>query len=505
MSKIKQKKSTQISHLSAITIIFGSAIGVGIFFKNNELMSLSKGNLQLVIITWLITTIGIICLALALSRLTKIKETNRGILGWASVFTPHWFHKSVANHNKLFFVPIMIFALSLYVTSTFIDAGLNIKNGYLVLLIAFGIFCWMMITNLISLRFSEVFQWIITIMQTLPLVIIPILALINFGNVGVGNTILQKDIVSPPGIGGWSKYMVLILGLPSVLFSFGGFYEVATQRDNLKHPQKLGKALVTGIILILVTYLFLTIAFNVGSSDGTHKPILANMSPWMASIFNLCIGAGVLSIINGLLMSTLTQWKNMMLIGHSKDLVFLHKLIFKQEPDKSSTKKQAFTIWIFFLSIITLFYIVFGLSGILFFPSVNNWKEATYGSSSSLFGIADILSNYMGLVIFAIISTTILSALVRHKKQQIIKVDWKFKIFVIISVTLFYLSILFTIMASIIDLTGFNQADILVNIMKMLVFLLTLLISVAIAWVSVVRENRQGLVKQPTIIEEILQ
>lgn len=490
MKKNKQTKSAKISHLSAIIIILGAAIGAGIFFKNGELISMSQGNLALVIVTWLIAAIGIICLALALSRLSQIKETNRGLLGWTSVFTPRWFHKSVANYKKLFFVPIMIFALSLYITSSLVDAGLNLKNGYLVLLVAFSIFCWLMITNIISLKFSEVFQWIITIMQTLPLVIIPILAFMNFGNVGPGNTIWQKDQVdSFLGLGGISKFMVLILGLPSVLFSFGGFHAIATQRDNLKKPHKLGKALVWGIVIIILAYLFLTIAFNVGSADGTHRKV--PMEPWMRSIFDICIGAGIMSIINGLLMSALTQWKNIMILDESKDLTFLHKLIFKKQPQNSSIKKQIMTVWIFFFAITTLFFIVFGLIGILVFSNPNNWPEHIYGRGGGLYGVADILSNYMGLVILSIIATTILGALIKHKTQQIIKVDLKFKIFAIISVTLFYSALLFTMISAVVDLTGFNGADSWSNVMKMIVFLLAIFISVGLAVISIYRQHRK--------------
>lgn len=486
--KKSQKKNAKISHFSAITIILGAAIGAGIFFKNGELVSMAQGNLMLVIITWIIAAIGIVALALALSRITNIKETNRGILGWTSVFTPRWLHKSVANYKKLFFIPIMVFSLSLYITSSLVDAGVPIKNGFLVLLVAFLIFCWLMITNLISLKCSEMSQWIFTILQTFPLVIIPILALVNFGNVGDG-TILQKEgINAASGIAGISRFMVLILGLPSVLFSFGGFHAIATQRDNFKSPEKLGKALVTGIIIIMVTYLFLTIAFNVGSSDGTHRQV--PMPQWLRSVFDICIGFGILSIVNGLLMSALTQWKNMMLINESRDLTFFHQLLFKKTARQSSLKQQIFTVWTFFFALISMFFIIFGLIGIFVFPTPQNWSNAKYGGGGSLYGIADMLSNYMGLVILTIIATAILGAFLRHKKQKIINTDLMFKVSAVISITMFYASLLFVITSAFIDLSGFNGADTWSNLMKMIVFLASILVSVFITYISTLIDKK---------------
>lgn len=484
MKKTQNKEIRKISHFSAITIIVGAAIGVGIFFKNKELIKLANGNLLLVLLTWIIAAVGIICLAWSLGKISNIKESNRGILGWTSVFTPRWFHKSVANYKKLFFIPIMIFGLSLYVTQSLVKAGLTLNSNFTILLVSFTIFCWLMITNLISLRFSEISQWIMTFMQMIPLVIIPILAFINFGNVGDGSTIWQKEISERPvGLAGVSKMMVLILGLPSVLFSFGGFHSIATQRDNLQKPQKLGQALVIGTVVIIITYLFLTIAFNVGSSDGTHEQI--NMPIWAKSIFEICIAAGIMSIINGLLISVLTQWRNMMLENESNDLKKLHQVIFKKSPQVSSIKQQSWTIWIFFLAIITLFYLVFGMIGIYVF---NNPKGSV---GNGLYEIANILTNYMGLVILSIISTTVLGALIRAKRLKDSEIDFKFKIIAIIAITLFYVSLIFTMIGAIVDLTGFQGADSASNTIKMIVFLLTIGLSVLLGIINIFRENRQ--------------
>lgn len=482
-NKVQTKKSKKISQLSAIIMIIGASIGAGIFIKNKELSQMAQGNLILVICTWIIAGFAIMCLALSLIKVSAIKESNRGILGWTSVYTNKLFHKAVANYKKFFYIPIMVFSLAIYVTQLLVQAGLPINNDFVFFGVAFLIFAWIMLINLISLRNAEVFQWFITSLKIIPLLIIPIIAFVNFGNVGQGNTIWDKHLQPPHGLAGASTIMVIILGLPSVLFSFVGFHSLATQRDNLKQPQKLGKALLWGISIILMTYLFLTFAFNVGSKDGSYETI--KMAPWLMKTFQIFIAAGILSIMNGILMSAMTQWKNMMLLGQSNDLTLLHKFLFKKKPEESSLGKQNFTVITFFFIVTTLLYVVFGLIGIFL---LSDTKQST---GSGLTNIADILSNYMSLFILLIIATIILGALIKHKKLRNFTSDLHFKIVAIFAIALFYSALIFSLIGAIVDATGFNGANFSLSLMKAIALFTILALTTLLGFLDIRRENRR--------------
>lgn len=459
-------RTKKISYLSSLVLIVASTIGAGIFFKNRELAQMSHGDMLLIIGTWLIATIGIVALGMALIEVTSAQKLKRGMLGWTKMFCPKWFHSATINYQKYFFLPVSLFALSLYVTSTFVEAGLKIHHPLFVLLISFLIFCFFMFINIISLKVAEMSQWITTLIQLIPLIILPIISLINTGNVGPDSTILQKNITPDDGIVGVSKWIVLVGGMPAIFFAYDGFYTVAELRNDLKAPKKIGKSLMWGLILVTIVYLFLTIAFNLGSSDGTHNGILG-LSSWAKKFFNICIAVGIMGIINGYAMAAPRLYQNLIKHQEAKDLMWLHKLIFKND---NSVHKQFISSWIYLFVTTMIFFIIFGLIGV--FIPFGNWDESVYGDGGKLYELADLLLNYSSLLIFVIITTAILGALINRKTKRIVvkKVRF-FKMYSIIAIFMFYFSLLFVIVSALINATGFNNANVGQEIIKLTIFL----------------------------------
>ena len=153
MNKLKQ-----ISYLSALTIIIGSTVGAGIFFKNKELFGQAQGNLYLVIASWCISGIAMIALGITLIELTSASKTNRGSLEWFKNFLPNWISTSCKKYMQIIFGPITMFTMTVYVVKTLQDSGLHLK-GWMVLAVAFSIFMWIALISLFSIKSSERLQW----------------------------------------------------------------------------------------------------------------------------------------------------------------------------------------------------------------------------------------------------------------------------------------------------------------------------------------------------------
>lgn len=457
-------KVKKISYLSSLILVVASTIGAGIFFKNRELAGMSQGNVGLVIATWAIAIVGIFALGMALIEISNVKTSTRGILGWTKQFCPRWFHKASINYQKYFFIPITLFALSLYVVSTFVDAGWNLQNGWLVLLVAFAIFSYFMIINLLSLKLVEFTQWITTLLQLIPLFALPVIALINVGSSDLNN--FKNEYQTSHGINGLGSWIVLLGGLPAIFFAYDGFYTVAELKSDLQKPHKIGKTLCYGLIIISLVYIFLTIAFNLGSTDGTHNGI-TNLSPWIKNIFNCLIAVGIMGIINGYALSSPRLYQTMIKENEGWDLRFFHKKWFN---NSNNARHQFITSWIYLFATTTLFFIVFGCFGMLM--PLGNWDYQIYGSGGQLYELADIVLNYSSLLIFVIIVTTILGYLIKRKKHYYNNKKTRFfKFYSIMAICLFYFSLGFILVGALINVTGFNGADIGKETLKLIIFL----------------------------------
>ncbi len=446
---------------------------------------MAHGSLVLVLITWLVAALAIITLGGALLEVTSVKKAT-GILGWTRVFTHPIFHKAAVNYNKYFFIPVSIFALALYAASSlnFINSPL-VKNSYFIWAVAFGFFLWFMVANFFSLRLGEYMQWITTAVQMVPLVLIPILALTQVGSSGSG-LVVDKDIDPPVGLGGTSRWIVLIAGLPAICFAYDGFYTVGALKQNLKNPRKVGGVLMWGLIAITFIYMFLSVAFNLGSRDGTHQGI--DMPLWLRHTFDICIGVGILGIVNGYVVASPYQYRQLSQDSDGWDIVKLSRAMFGRSYQSLSARQQFKASWFYLLITTSLFFLVFGLVGILGYQDQSNWPALIYGASGKLFQFADVLLNYSSLITFMILATIVLGCLI-NRKTKTVEVEKRrfFAFYAFFSLLVFYGGGLYIVIAALVDMTGFNQASTISGLIQFLIILSVLIMSTIPAVVSFYR------------------
>ncbi|WP_051630142.1 amino acid permease [Mycoplasma simbae] len=79
-------KRKKIGFFSSMLIVMGSSIGAGIFFKSEEVLINSRGNLILAIICWILASISVISMAIALVEVSGVKKDNLSLIGWNRIF-----------------------------------------------------------------------------------------------------------------------------------------------------------------------------------------------------------------------------------------------------------------------------------------------------------------------------------------------------------------------------------------------------------------------------------
>lgn len=60
----------------------------------------------------------------------------------------------------------------------------------------------------------------------------------------------------------------ILASIPSIIFSFDGFYSACGIETEMDHPEKIGKAMVLGLLLVSIIDVLISISLLIGSSGG---------------------------------------------------------------------------------------------------------------------------------------------------------------------------------------------------------------------------------------------
>lgn len=479
-------KVAKISSLSIIVMLVGGTIGAGIFYKNQELLDLAQGRFGLVLATWGVGIVGMLALGAALIELTSAQKSDRGTLEWTKLFTPKWFHKASSNFTKWFFIPIMFFAIPIYVTQSLEEVGVPISGTWMALFISLAIFLWFMFTNLISLKFAEVSQWVFTFIQTIPLIILPIVGFLHWGQVADGGTIMHKTIPMGAGLNATTPYLALIAGIGSIAFAYNGFYAASSLRNQMKNPKKLGSAQFIGISIVSLIYLFVSFGFNV-AGNGTHEGLKTFISDDVFKLLRVCIVVGIVAIINNLAMSAPHQMGDLTSSNDAPEVKWIQKLIFK-EKFNANTKTQKYVAGWVWITLSTIFmFIILGIVGASFYEA--DKKNSLNGNN--LYSFASTVINFTSLFIFSIIVTCILGGLINRKTGKVI--TEKSKIFIpaaIIAIIINYTGLIYQFVVDFVNVTGYNGAKVNVSIINLSIYFGVLLFSLIPAIISASKEKK---------------
>ena len=492
-------KTKKLSFISVILFVIGGTIGAGIFFKNKSLNAMAQGQFGIVMATWGVAIVGMLALAVALWEISSAQKTNKGTLEWTKLFTPKWFHKSANNFTKWVLVPVSLFSMPIYVTNTLEDAGMTLHHNLEALAISFAIFLWFFVINLISIKVGNMANWITTILQVAPLIILPIIGMIHTGEFDSDTaTILNKHTSAKDGLIGQSPWLALLGGMGAIAFACDGFYQAAAIKNDMTKPEKNGKALLLGVLIISVFYIFVTLGFQL-SGNGSVYGLFSFMPTWTFKLMNALIAVGIMGIVNAWALASPNQIRDMTQDEENKDLAWFEskfKKLFRLS-DSQSRKYSSFAITFMFS---TFLYLTLGIIGALLYKDgyssdtdvytltgkdikMNEYSRI-YGGGA-LYSFADVLTNYLSLMMFVVLAITIIFGIVNRKTQKVeVKKNRLFVPAGIIFVVIFLSAFVYYMVEAITNMTGFNGADQASSIINFSVLLGILAISIIPALIS---------------------
>lgn len=444
------KQQKKISFFSAILLVVGSSIGAGIFLKNQEILDNSFGSIIMVLISWALSIIAVICMGISLIEIAGAsKNNNLGIVEWVKDFGNKFFFHAAKFFMAFIYLPINFFIMPYYVVQTIQDAfGWNNTPWWISFLIAFAIAIWFLVISGYSAKATNIQNWIITSVKFIPIVFAILIGfiLIASGHGGNGN---RTPSWLPQQ--GWNEtkhnlltrlipWLGIIGSLPSIIFSFDGFYSAAGIQTEMQKPEKTGLALVSGLVIVSVIDVLITISLLL-CSDGRVVGIsfIKNNYQWINTVINILIAFGILGIINGFSAYNPRYYEGLIGInGLYCPKQFKHKL---------NHAKPVVGI-IYSLIICGGIFILGTIIGCFGFMDASGYGEAYGNDLAKLYSFCDLMANWTSILVFGLIVIAMIGGLVNRKTNKIKTNHVRgFKTCTIISASIILLSIAYLVVS----------------------------------------------------------
>lgn len=434
--KVSKKTAGKIGLFTSISIMIGSIVGIGIFFKNGSVFKINEGSGLGVLISWILASVIAFATAFAFGEIGFGKNPQAGLAGSAEAFFGKKAKKFFSFSLGTFYYGILTLAIALFTA----EAIVNIFNSAIsknneindtfpvwgVFVIGLGLLILFFAFNLLAQKASHYFQNGTTILKFIPLIFVAIIGIVGAcQNIGVNgfnepisisaDEVTQTKAIPPSAIG--------ILGsLPSILFAYDSFLCIGNLKNELRNPEKnVSLTVVLGMSICTIFYLFITVSeilIGQGTADGVvntyfkNKPEVARALSIVINIFILVAVAGVLNAL------TLTGMRAHEYLIKSQTIVGSFSIL---RACKYNTKVAGIVT----SSIIFLFWWI-----IMLIPSAITNND----------GYIDLISNFPTLFYFAIYGSIVLMGFVNRftKKVEVKKIKG-FLVFAPISVIGCYL------------------------------------------------------------------
>lgn len=257
---VNQSTYKKIGFFTALSMLIGSVIGVGIFLKNGNIFQTNNYNAVGVLIAWILGAIIAITTAYSFAEIGSSIRSRSGIAGWSEKLVGKKFGAFVKITFPLFYISILEVVLCVFLAETIFyifDTNSTIHFGFVSLLALF-LFIIFILFNSMSLKWSGRFSSITTILKFIPILAIIIAgiiyAIINKTG-GLFDTNNQMSFSSKP------SFSLIISSLPSVLFAFDSFTNIGNMALDIKKPEKnVSLVIIVGMITCSILYVLTTIS-----------------------------------------------------------------------------------------------------------------------------------------------------------------------------------------------------------------------------------------------------
>lgn len=302
-----EKLTRRYGLVTAICMVVGTVIGSGVFFKAQNVLAATGGNMPLGIAAWVISGfVMIICSAQFAVMATKYEKVN-GVIDYAEATCG----KSYAYYLAWFLVnlyyPGMTSVLA-WVSARYLGVllGWNMVSSEVLVLSGFILIASYTL-NALSPKLAGKFQVSATVIKLIPIclmaVVGTVVGVIN-GTLTTNFTTVVNDTTGGMGSG-------LFAAVVATIFAYEGWIVTTSINAELKNPKKnLPLALVIGAVIVVAAY----VLYYIGVAGGASSEVLIDEGATTAftnifgsvggAILNVCIVVSCLGTLNGLMVGS---------------------------------------------------------------------------------------------------------------------------------------------------------------------------------------------------------
>ncbi len=300
------KLSKRYGLFTAICMVVGIVIGSGIFFKAQDIINATHGNVFISVLAWAIGgLVMIICSAQFAVMATKYEKVN-GVVDYAEETLGKRYGYYVGWFVTTIYFPAMTSVLS-WVSARYFGVliGWSLTSAEVMTLAGFLLIC-AFILNSLAPKIAGYFQVSTTVIKLIPLVLMIVLGTI----VGLFNGNLTAnfvgDAVSQAAGGG-----ELLAAICATAFAYEGWIIATSINSEIKDSKRnLPIALVVGSLIVVGVYILYNIAISGAATTQELKVsgvtiafnnILGKVG---GTILNVLVVVSCLGTLNGLMVGS---------------------------------------------------------------------------------------------------------------------------------------------------------------------------------------------------------
>ena len=302
---MENKLERKFGLITAICMVVGTVIGSGVFFKAQNVLVATGGNMPLGIAAWAITGLLMIICSAQFSVMATRYEKVSGVVDYAEATCGKGYAYYLAWFMVNVYYPGMTSVLA-WVSARYFGVilGWDITGANVMTLAGFFLIASYTL-NALSPKLAGKFQVSATVIKLLPIVLMAVVGII----VGSAKGTLPENFstVIDTSKGGMSG---LFGGVVATVFAYEGWIVATTINAELKNPKKnLPLALVIGSFIVAAAY----VLYFVGVAGGASTSVLiTNGAPTAFSnifgnvggkILQVCIVISCLGTLNGLMVA----------------------------------------------------------------------------------------------------------------------------------------------------------------------------------------------------------
>lgn len=283
----------EVTGLTALTVVVGTVIGAGIFFKPTAVSS-ATGAPGLTLLAWLIGGIITIAGGLTVAEIGTIYPETGGMMIYLEKVYGRWLGFLVGWAQMIVYYPANIGALAI-IFATQVGSLFLLSDQYIVpIAILTAIF--VMVINFMGTKYSGRIQTTATILKLIPIAVIIVAGLCYPGGGSV--RLIPFSVSSHPVASSLGSALV------ATLFAYDGWINVGALAGEMKNPAKmLPRVIVGGLSIVMAVYLMINVAylFVLDSSQlaATDTPAALVAAHLFGGIGGKLVTAGILISVFG--------------------------------------------------------------------------------------------------------------------------------------------------------------------------------------------------------------